>query len=219
MPPKTSKSTKKTAKKAQWKRRRVPRALASTERVFSEVYDGGQLLTNQGGIFTTSFNSIPQAASYAALFRQFQIRKLEVMLLPLYTDAEINTGLGTLDYQATRIAYSVSDTPMGTAPTSELDVLTDNGAKVVLGHKKITMKCWPKPYLTEVSPGVITNDYVAVRDAKKKWLNTTAFGNTNDGQGITHGGIPFYVSNNSANASVRCFQIYYKVQFAMRDPA
>lgn len=193
--------------------------LGSTERVFSEVYDGGTLSTNDGSVFSTSFNSIPQADAYSKLFRQFQIRKLEVMLLPFYTDAEINTALSTYNYQATRIAYSVSDTPGVISPTSELDVLVDNGAKVVLGHKKISIKCWPKPYTTEVVPGLLTNEYVGIRDAKKKWFNTKAAGNTNDGEAVVHGGIPFWISNNTANASVEVFKIYYKVTFAMRDPA
>lgn len=191
----------------------------NTSRTFTEVYDGGTLSTNQGSVFSTSFNSIPQAAEYAKLYRQFCIKKMTVMLLPLYTDAEINTGLGTLNYQATRIAYAITDTPNQVNPASELDVLTENGAKVVLGHRKITMSCWPKPYLTQVVPGVIANDYVAVRQRKAVWLNTDAAGQTNGGQDVIHGGITFWVSNNLANAPVECFKIYYKVTFAMRDPA
>lgn len=200
-----------------WRARRGRNKALS--RTFTEVYDGGTLSTNTGSIFSTSFNSIPQAVPYAELYRQFCIKKLQVMLLPLYTDAEINTALGTLDYQATRIAFAVTDTPNQVNPTSELDVLTENGAKVVLGHKKVTMTCWPKPYLTQVVPGIVTNDYVAVRQRKALWLNTKAFGQTNDGQDVPHGGISFWISNNLANASTPCFKVYYKVTFAMRDPA
>lgn len=198
---------------------RIRRSVYPAQRTFTEVYDGGTLSMNTGSVFSTSFNSIPQAASYAELYRQFCIKKLQVMLLPLYTDAEVNTSLGTLGYQATRVAFAITDTPNQVNPTSELDVLTENGAKVVLGHKKIVMTCYPKPYITNVVPGVITNDYVAVRQKKAVWLNTKAFGQTNDGQDVVHGGISFWISNNLANLGVECFKIYYKVWFAMRDPA
>lgn len=200
-------------------RRRVLASVPETSRTFTEVLDAGELSANAGGTFKVSFDSIPQYQEYAKLYRQFCIRKLSVMLLPLYTDAEINTGLGTLNYQATRIAFAINDTPQLTAPASELDVLTDNGAKVVIGHKKIQMSCWPKPDLTQVSVGTLMNSYVAVRQRKAVWLNTAADGQAYDGQAITHGGISYWISNNLANAGVPVFRAYFKVQFAMRDPA
>lgn len=201
------------------RRPRVTRPVRSSSRTFTEVLDGGSLSSNAGGTFKVNFNSIPQAASYAKLYRQFCIRKLQVMLLPLYTDAEMNTALGTLDYQATRVAFSISDTPMLTVPASELDVLTQNGARVVIGHKKILITCWPKPDLTEVVPGIITNTYAAVRQRKSVWLNTDTAGQAYDGQDVLHGGISYWVSNNLANMGVPVFKVYFKVTFAMRDPA
>lgn len=201
-------------------RRRLPLARpVSSTRTFTETLDAGVINCNAGGEFKVSFDSIPQYQEYAKLYRQFCIKKLTVMLLPLYTQSEINTALGTLDYQATRVAFAVNDTPETFNPTSELEVLQSNGSKVVLGHKKITMSCWPKPDLTMTSVGAIVNSYVAVRQRKALWLNTTATGNAYDGQSITHSGISYWVSNNLANLSVPVFKVYYKVQFALRDPA
>lgn len=198
---------------------RIRRAARGTSmRVFTEVVDAGQLQTNTGGTFKVSFDSIPQVAEYSKLYRQFCIKKLQVMLLPLYTDAEINTALGTLNYEASRVAFAITDTPEQVNPGSELDVLQENGAKVVLGHKKITINCWPKPDLTQVSPGVLTNQYVAVRQRKAVWLNTDAPNQAYSGTNITHGGISYWVSNNLANASIDVFQVYYKITFALRDP-
>lgn len=199
-------------------RRRVIRRGAVASRVFTEVLDAGQLDSNAGGTFKVAFNSIPQYAEYSKLYRQFCIKKLQVMLLPLYTDAEINTGLGTLNYQATRIAFAVNDTPMLTNPGSELQVLEDNGAKIVLGHKKININCWPKPDLTLVQPGIVTNTYASVRQRKAVWLNTDAPGQAYSGVAIDHGGISYWVTNQPANLGVPVFKVYYKVTFAMRDP-
>lgn len=197
-------------------RRRVAGGAART---FTEVLDAGEINSNSGGTFKVQFDSIPQYQEYSKLYRQFCIKKLQVMLLPLYTDAEINTGLGTLNYQATRIAFAVNDTPQLTTPGSELDVLEDNGAKVVLGHKKININCWPKPDLTMTSPGLVANQYVAVRNRKAMWLNTDAPGQAYSGVDISHGGISYWVSNNLANMPVPVFKVYYKVTFGLRDPA
>lgn len=195
------------------------RVAGTATRTFTEVLDAGEINSNAGGTFKVQFDSIPQYQEYSKLYRQFCIKKLQVMLLPLYTDAEINTGLGTLNYQATRIAWAVNDTPQLTTPGSELDVLEDNGAKVVLGHKKINISCWPKPDLTMVSPGVLTNTYVGVRQRKAVWLNTDSPGQAYSGVDISHGGISYWVSNNLANMPVPVFKVYYKVTFSMRDPA
>lgn len=199
-------------------RKRVMRRAVAPTRTFTEVLDAGDISTNAGGTFKVQFDSIPQYQEYSKLYRQFCIKKLQVMLLPLYTDAEINTALaGGLNYQATRIAFAVNDTPQLTAPASELAVLEDNGAKVVLGHKKISINCWPKPDLTMVSPGLVTNTYVGVRNRKAVWLNTDAPGQAYSGTSISHGGISFWVTNNLANASIPVFKVYYKVTFALRD--
>lgn len=209
-------------KRKMWRKRKaagIRRGVRVPTRTFTEVLDAGELDSNTGGTFKVQFDSIPQYQEYSKLYRQFCIKKLQVMLLPLYTDAEINTGLGTLNYQATRIAFSVNDTPQLTNPTSELDVLEDNGAKVVLGHKKININCWPKPDLTMTSPGLVSNTYVGVRTRKAIWLNTDAPGQAYSGVDISHGGISYWISNNLANAPVPVFKVYYKVTFAMRDPA
>lgn len=205
-------------RKRMGRRRQIRRQAVVPTRTFTEVLDAGDLYSNAGGVFKVAFNSIPQYNEYSKLYRQFCIKKLQVMLLPLYTDSEINTATGTLNYQATRIAWAVNDTPQLTSPGSELEVLEDNGAKVVIGHRKININCWPKPDLTMVSPGLVSNTYVATRTRKAVWLNTDATGQAYSGVGITHGGIGYWVSNNLANAGIPVFKAYYKVTFSMRDP-
>lgn len=202
-----------------FRKRQAIRRQAVSSRTFTEVLDAGELDSNSGGTFKVQFDSIPQYQEYSKLYRQFCIKKLQVMLLPIYTDAEINTALGTLNYQATRVAFAVNDTPQLTTPVNELAVLEDNGAKIVLGHRKITMNCWPKPDLTMTSPGIVSNSYVGVRQRKAVWLNTDAPGQAYSGVSISHGGISYWVTNQPANMPVPVFKVYYKVTFAMRDPA
>lgn len=199
------------------RRMRVARPLRVYSQTFTEVYTTGSIPVNAGGVFSTTFSAIPQCAQYATLYKQFCIKKLEVTLMPRLNSYDPNTaGSVGLSYWAPRLAYSIDDTPSVINPTSELDVLTDNGVKVVsLGSKPIKMTCWPKPSISSVN---VDGGKVATRQRKMVWFNQRNGEVTDDGWSVPHGNIRYWISSNPLLSDYQ-FDVYYKVTFACRDPA
>jgi len=200
-------------------RARVPRRrIDPTMRTFTECLSAGQIYTNSGGVFKCRITDVPQHADYAALYSQFCIRKLKVVMLPKYGMAEPNAalvGITAVDVQTSRLAFAINDSPGKVAPANELDVLTDNGAKVVVGTKKITITCYPKPDLGNFDLNSQTN--VAVRSRALKWLNFNNAETAFNGEAIQHGGISWWLTNNSALAQFPAYDVYFYVTFSVRD--
>lgn len=226
--------TKKTAAMKVGGRRRVKyarrkfmlqRGLA-TSRTFVETFRAPsptgvgffQIVQNNGGLFDVTYNMLPQAAQYSSLYRSFAIKKLEVILIPRYTEVDMNTALGGINNYAPRIAWSVNDTPYQDVPVSEQDVLEDNGGKVAVLNKKLVLTCYPKPSLAAQSQN---NALAAFRTRKLVWLNSGAIDNEllTNGVNVSHGSIAFWCAGNPANAQTPIADVYYRLTFAMRDPA
>lgn len=211
---------KTTRRKAAPRRRflRYPRRQTEV-RTFTEVFQAEPLTINTGGVFKCRMIDIPQHIRYAALYSQFAIKKMKVVLLPKYGPAEPNqalVGLTAIDYQTGRLAFAVNDTPARNPPGSELDVLTDNGARVVMGSKKVQITCYPKPDvgMTEIATG--TN--VAVRSRALKWLNFSNPEVGAAGEQVEHSGISWWLSNNPALGNLEAYDVYIYVTFCVRDP-
>lgn len=196
---------------------RIRKSSMAYSRVFTEVLSAGNIQMNTGGQFVCRFNDIPQAGQYAALYKQFCIKKLQVMLLPRLNSFDANTtaSVGT-SYWAPRLVYAINDSPGTTAPVSEVDVLQDNGAKIVSLTNKKTLVCYPKPSIgaTDLNSGVIA----AIRQRKIVWLNTNNIDTTNNGQDVQHHGITYWLTGNPLYNEF-FFDVYYKITFQMRDPA
>lgn len=191
----------------------------SSVRTFTECLYAGTLGTNQGGIFNCRMSDLPQVSDYARLYSQFAIKKLKVVLLPKYGPSEPNAalaGLTAVDIQNIRMAYAINTTPDKVAPTSELDVLTDNGAKVVVGHKKLTISCVPKPDLC--MKDAFSNSFPAVRRRGLTWLNFNNPETGSNGETIEHDGISYWISQgNTAIAPFDAYDAYYYITFSVRD--
>lgn len=182
---------------------------------YTELVDAGEVQNNAGGVFLCRFADIPQRTSYSTLYKQFCIKKLQVLLLPKFT--ERYAGDPTNNFlQVPRIAYSIDDSPATTIPASEIDVLTDNGCKVKEMKNKITLTCYPKPTVASIDLSSATA--VATRQRKQIWFNTTSNDVTNDGTLVQHGGIRYYISANPAFNNYE-YNVYYRITFQMRDPA
>lgn len=196
---------------------RIRRNLMSYSKTFTEVLSAGNIQMNTGGQFVCRFNDIPQAGQYAALYKQFCIKKLQVMLLPRLNSFDANTtaSVGT-SYWVPRLAFSVNDTPGTTIPLSEVDVLQDNGARVVSLVNKKTLVCYPKPSIGSIDLGL--GAVAATRQRKQVWLNTGNSDTTNNGQNVQHHGITYWLTGNPLYNEFM-FDVYYKITFQMRDPA
>lgn len=211
--PRARRGLRKGKKRTAWRpRRRNARVYSQT---YTEVLQAGDVQTNTGGVFLCRFMDIPQNASYSNLYKQFCIKKLQVMLLPKFT--EFQAGAPAANFlQVPRLAYSVDDTPALNAPTNEISVLTDNGAKVLSMKNKITLTCYPKPNIAAID--LAATSAVATRQRKAVWLNTQSGDVSNSGETVQHGGIRYFISGNPAFSEYQ-YDVYYKITFQMRDPA
>lgn len=180
-----------------------------------------QVVSNSGVLFAVNMNMLPatQLAAYAQLYNQYCIRKLQVILVPRYDTADINTASGGPGYYLNQFAYSITDTPDTLAPTTMLDVLEDNGCKIrTMTNKPIKLNCRPRAFIDAINSATTTQ--VAFKTGKIQWFN---FSNSDtlaasSGQGITHGGIAFYTQNNAALQNINIADVYYKLTFSVRDP-
>lgn len=214
------------------RRSRVPRAMSlkTTERTFSEMFAGAPLLCNSGtndasGVLTVSLSSLPQVASYSQLYRQFCIRKVTWTLIPRFNSADQNgatyNGLvaSSTGWSLGRFTYSIADTPGVVAPTNEIQVLQDNGAKIVSTARKIVITHRPKPNLFD--PVQISSNPL-YRINAPVWFNTDATGQgAYSGTGVIHGGVRWFLqvpANGATSQPFVTYDVYGKITFSVRDP-
>lgn len=202
-------------------RRRLGRALNPTP-TFTETYQGGLLnvpAAGLGGVFQARITDIPQIAQYATLYRQYRINWIKVMVLPLwnYSSADPNSGLynnsiGVGYLGAARIAYAVNNTPDVAAPASEAVLLEDNGAKVVPLVNKWSKSCKPVPGVEVLTTG---NGVVPTKQRYRQWFN---FDTVTIGNNPVHQGISYYITGVAGPGQNLGFNVFYKVNFSLRDP-
>lgn len=205
-----------------------PLSLATQVKWFSESMYAGTVSSNSGGIFQVRFNDIPQAPSYAKLWTQFCIKKLMVTLVPYLGGVDANQALanvaGSIPTRFTgRLLTSIMSSPQETIPTSEVDLLIDNGVKIHVNSsgKPVRLVCYPKPELEAVDTGLLTNTYIGLRTKGLQWMNTSNAAVTRDGQDVLHNGIRWWlnVPTTPPSAVVAYYDVYYKITFGMRSPA
>lgn len=197
-------------------------------RTVTETLYAGALSNSPAGIigqtWTTKFSDVPQYKQYSDLYRQFCIRKFEMILLPRYTVPDPNNQLGFAGnggWGSIRLAYAVDESPGLLPPVSELDVLQSNGSKVrVVDGKKIVIKCnRPRPDLN-IGQGAVA----LARPRGVTWLNTESADVTGTGIDVLHSGIRTYATLNfvgpvTGDATLPIYDVYYKITFSLRDPA
>lgn len=185
---------------------------------FTETFWYGNAVGNTGGVFSTSIAQVPQVADYAALYRQYRINWVKVMLLPdlAATSIDVNTmyqnnagalasaGLG-------RIAYAINDTPALPVPLAEQDVLQDNGAKVVPLRSKWSVSY--KPVVTQFTSDAAGGAGVALRSRNRPFLSFDLHG-----ADPLHYGVSYWISHYVGNPAAQTWRVYMKVNFSLRDP-
>lgn len=195
--------------------------------MFVETYSGGVLPVRNvaPGQFTVRISDIPQIADYVALYNQYRINWVRVMLIPDYNTAsadvnatQYNLGVaGTSGFGMARIAWAINDTPNLPDPVDEAQVLSDNGAKVKAIGTKWSVSFKPRP---DKFTGTATGDAgVAVREKFNQWLSFASLSGNNP----VHRGVSFCVTAPNATPAGQDpvflnYNIYYKVSFSLRDP-
>jgi hypothetical protein len=198
---------------------------------FTETLKAASLQSNQGGIFTVAIDSIPQFTAYQALYKQYRINSLEVIIVPRYKGTDLNVAESNAEkrnqgdnaiayWGQSRIAVAVNQSAGQSAPTSELDVLKDNGCRVkVIDGKPMRF------YTRRPVPNIGQSDFAApvlhtvAVSKSRQWLDIDS------GPDIMHHGISFWTSqaftqNNTVfyNQHHDIAEVFYKVSFSLKDP-
>lgn len=178
-------------------------AATSSQPIFSEMYKMDEITAGTGGTFTFSMSQVPEHANYGVLYRNFRILKAQVLIIPNHNVSEVTVspvGLG-------RFTFAVNNSPNVPDPTTEADVLVDNGAKVKMLTRPMKINCTPYAQLTQ---GVLGGG-TTFTSRSKQYLDFDS------GQTTPHKGISWWYSNNGSGAN-QTAQLYYKVTFQLRDP-
>lgn len=207
--------------------RRIRRAVLSNQPTFVETFALPRdnmfvpVSSGSGKYFSVRIQDIPQVSSYANLYTQYRINWVKVMLIPQYNTSasdvnagEYNASVAVNSVGMARIVYSIQDSPGQTAPTTENEVLEDNGCKIKAMGSKWSCSFKPVPDITQ---NLASGSVIPVKAARKQWFN---FDTANPTNNPLHGGVKAYVSlpgTTSATAGVTWFA-YYKVSFSLRDP-
>lgn len=163
---------KKTSKPRKVRRSRQYRTRrpTSTSQVFSETYKVGEEClgvnsagevfipagsSGQGIKLLTQMNKVPQVGSYKDLWNSYKIIKAKFTIIPKWGPETFNeAALATLAAaplkETTRFAYAVNDNDDNLVPpSSELEVLQDNGCRVKMFTRPLNITIRPKPLLEQ----------------------------------------------------------------------
>jgi len=176
---------------------------------FIETFPAGSISINAGNVFRVNIGQLPQLAQYQALYNQYKINSLKVMLLPQYNSYDGIQGPGATGTTMPRIAYAINNTPDVPVPVSEADLLSDNGARIRTFKDKLVMRCNPKPQRPNAALGV------EVVDVKSPFFTFAGAGQTNP----VYSGISYWISADTLlGFTPPVFDVFYKVSFTLRDP-
>lgn len=192
----------------------IPRSVTRYNKVpsFVETMALGRYTANAGNLGSFTFATLPQAAQYKALYKQYRINRLTYTLIPDFNS--YNPDPTTAN--APRLCYEISDTVGDLAPASEAEVLAANGCKIVMFTKPVKMTCKPVAYLTQgyAGNGAIPPMPAATVgvDRKMQWLNTSA-------DVVPHGAIKWWVTAGTMPGPTQVsYSVYLKISFSLKDP-
>jgi len=188
---------------------------------FTETWDAGQLTVPVSGIlpgtFSMTFTSLPQAAQYRNLYKQFRILRNTWILVPRYNSVDPNGSFPA--YASGRMAYAITNTAGQAAPTTEINVLERNGSRVLVAMDKIIkISHVPVPILN-VSNSIATSVFL---NKSRVWLNTSNSTNGGSGETVTHGSVAYFItvpSLTTPSDPLVLFDVYCKTTVQFKDPA
>lgn len=179
--------------------------------------DPADAYARAAGVFGYRISDIPQWLQYANLYKQYRINYIKVMLLADYGDSDQSTAAVAFpkNYGNPRIAWVIADSPNNAVPLSETDVLTDNGAKVMVIKNKWTASCRPVADVA-VQANQDPDSVISVRQKYKQWFNFAS--STTPGVNPVHEGIKYWISQVTGQNTNTTLTPYVKISFSLRDP-
>lgn len=152
--------------------------------------------------------------NYAALYNQVKIKRVKLMIIPNYNFESANgTGGGAPLAPAvslTRLAYAINNTSGAVPPGVELDVLEDNGCKIVTMERPRYITFRPVP---DLALSNFSSVPVAV-SSRNTWVTTNPTGLATVFGGVSY----FFTQDYCTNNPPVLFNVYAKITFALRDP-
>lgn len=181
-----------------------------TETYTLPVINTGTTGTN-AGLLVTAMDQIPQWADYQALYNQYCIKSCTFILMPEYDQYDSNNAASATAAAVTapRFVYAINDSAQQVAPTSELQVLQDNGAKIRLLDKPIKIRCRPVAQVATTD----SNGNPQFETRRSRWLS---FQNV----GTAHSGVAWAITQTNPNTTLAlpAVKVYVKLTFSLRDP-
>jgi len=198
--------------------------------IFSEMFNAGTLLTpvsgpigSWGGLLNTTYSLLPQATQYASLYRQYRILRNTWYLVPRGTSIDPNATMYNLanstNYQANgRFIFAIADTAGQSNPTSEVEVLASNGAKIRMTGDGKVIKISHKPVpIVDVASSLVSDRYM---NLKNVWFNTNNANNAGAAVDVVHGHVQWWLTVPSSAAGGQViFDVYCKMTVQFKDPA
>lgn len=225
---------RKGAKFYRGKRFGIRRRVLNPRPTFVETFkspDPIELTPGQGvgKAFKVRITDINQINNYYNLYTQYRINWFKVMLVPKFNtnnsdpnSANYNSshydasGGVTPGYWASaRIVSAIQDSPDEPDPANELAVLNMNGCKIQTLKSMWSKSCRPVPDTAVDAGGA--NPVFAIQ----KYRQFFNFDSVTSGNNPLHGSIVAYISllgNTTAQTIKQVYEVYYKVNFTLRDP-
>lgn len=208
------------------KRGQIARSIISANPTFTETFHsrdatfGDFTVTSGSGVgrvFKVRISDIPQISQYATLYRQYKINSVKVMVIPDFNteSSDVNQALANATVPTgfsgmARVVYATNTTPGVVAPATEDELLEDNGCKIHAVKSKWSVKMTPTPDIAlTTSTGVIP-----IKATSKQWFNFDTTTTTNN---PLHGAVSSYWSLPGSTNPIE-YNVYYKVNFSLRDP-
>lgn len=182
-----------------------------TETVRLTNLNTGTTGAGAAGLLAVSMNQIPQYTDYQALYNQYCIRSVQFIIMPEYDMYDSNnspTG-AVAAVTAPRFVYAINDSAQQTAPTTEVDVLSDNGAKIRMLDRPIKIRFRPVAQVRVTD----SNSNLVYETKKNRWLGF-------QDASVAHSGVAWAITQtvpNSVLALPAC-NVYAKITFSLRDP-
>lgn len=203
-----------------WRRRRGPmgamraRLARTYTPMFTETVKMNDIVFNanspgvSASILRASFNEVPQVNEYTALYNQYCIKKLQWILVPAYNVYD-QPASGSAVAPQPRLVYAIQDSAQQVAPNNELDVLEDNGARIVPFTKPVRITHYP---VAQVGVSSSTGGFVS-ETKRNRWLSTATTDTLHAGVSYAFTQSSSFITGNPVLATVYC-----KITFALRDP-
>lgn len=205
-----------------WRRRPGPGAAARYRKVnrmgsptFTETVALATINTGTTGTYAellkVSMDMIPQYTDYQNLYNQFCIRSAQFILMPEYDqyDANNSSAAAVAAVTAPRFVYAINDSAQQATPTTEADVLSNNGCKIRMLDKPFRIRCSPVAQV-----GLTDSNANLVYESKRnRWLS---FGVAS----TAHVGVAYALTQTNPNTTLALpgVKVYAKITFSLRDP-